>query len=137
MAENTPAAEDNQAAQANAQEATPTTPETQAKETPDIPESFRKELEDARREAARYRTERNELRQDTEAWRTQQEAEKSELQKAQEALNRRTDEGSSPLARGALGAVAAVGNAGGLIPADAGSTAGGRTSRPTTPAHPR
>ncbi|MDO5033074.1 hypothetical protein [Corynebacterium sp.] len=80
MAENTPAAEDKQAA-AGAQEESATTPEPQA---PEVPESFRKELETARREAARYRTERNELRKDAQAWRDQQEAEKTELEKAQQ-----------------------------------------------------
>lgn len=60
-------------------------PDTHADEQP-IPEPFRKELEEARREAARYRVERNELRADAEAWRNQQEAEKTELQKATERL---------------------------------------------------
>lgn len=56
-----------------------------------VPEHFRKELEEARREAARYRTERNELRADAESWRTQQEAEKTELQKATERLASQED----------------------------------------------
>lgn len=70
---------------------------TGAQEEPDntdaqpVPEHFRKELEEARREAARYRTERNELRADAESWRTQQEAEKTELQKATERLASQED----------------------------------------------
>lgn len=65
---------------------------TGAQEEPDtsdqqpIPDAFRKELEEARRQAARYRTERNELRADAENWRKQQDAEKTELQRAQERL---------------------------------------------------
>lgn len=65
-------------------------PDTHADEQP-IPEPFRKELEEARREAARYRVERNELRADAEAWRNQQEAEKTELQKATERLASQED----------------------------------------------
>lgn len=42
-------------------------------------------LREARKEAAKYRTERNEYRSDAEKFREQQEAEKTELQRAQEA----------------------------------------------------
>lgn len=57
-------------------------------------EDYKSALKRANSEAARYRTERNELRKDADAWRAQQEAEKSELQKLQEALQtKETEEG--------------------------------------------
>ncbi|GAB3946767.1 hypothetical protein [Corynebacterium tapiri] len=48
-------------------------------------EDLEKALAKARKEAARYRTERNDLRGDAEKYREAKEAEKSELEKAQEA----------------------------------------------------
>lgn len=66
---------------APAQEAAATNPEK-----PELtPEALQHELRKAREEAARYRVERNEYRTDAEKFREQQEAEKSELQRAQEA----------------------------------------------------
>lgn len=51
----------------------------------DIPvDVLRKQLADARKEAARYRNERNDLKDDAQAWRDKQEAEKSEIERLQE-----------------------------------------------------
>lgn len=64
-----------------AQEAADNTPEKQ-----DLsPEKLQQELRKAREEAARYRVERNELRGAAEKWNEHEEAQKSELQRAQEA----------------------------------------------------
>ena len=53
--------------------------------TDDIPvDVLRKQLADARKEAARYRNERNDLKDDAQAWRDKQEAEKSEIERLQE-----------------------------------------------------
>lgn len=54
--------------------------------TPRSTESYEQEIEKLRRENAKYRTERNEYRDDAEAFRKIQEAEKTELQRTQEAL---------------------------------------------------
>ncbi|MDO4928956.1 MAG: hypothetical protein Q3976_07860 [Corynebacterium sp.] len=51
------------------------------------PEDYEKEIAELRRESAKYRTQRNELQADAEAYRKQQEAEKTELQRAQESIN--------------------------------------------------
>lgn len=64
--------------------------DVQAQEAPSGEELTREQLEaaleKARREAAKYRVERNELRGDAEKFRELKEAEKSDLQKAEEAL---------------------------------------------------
>lgn len=49
-------------------------------------ESFLKEIADLRREAAKYRSERNALRDDAEKWHEHEEAQKTDLQKAEEQL---------------------------------------------------
>ena len=49
-------------------------------------ESYQQELEKLRKENAKYRTERNEYRADAEKFREMQDAEKTELQRTQEAL---------------------------------------------------
>lgn len=58
----------------------------------ETPRDYEAEIRKLREEAARYRTERNELREDAEQWRATQEAEKSELQRAQEAMAAREKE---------------------------------------------
>ncbi|MCQ9128170.1 hypothetical protein I6H48_00680 [Corynebacterium amycolatum] len=84
--------EENTATETSAEQVAHTgTQEEPGTDSQPVPEHFRKELEEARREAARYRTERNELRADAESWRTQQEAEKTELQKATERLASQED----------------------------------------------
>ncbi|WP_308608633.1 hypothetical protein [uncultured Corynebacterium sp.] len=84
--------EENTATETSAEQVAHTgTQEEPDTDSQPVPEHFRKELEEARREAARYRTERNELRADAESWRTQQEAEKTELQKATERLASQED----------------------------------------------
>lgn len=49
-------------------------------------ESYQRELEKLRKENAKYRTERNDFRADAEKYREIQDAEKTELQRTQEAL---------------------------------------------------
>lgn len=84
--------EENTATETSAEQVAHTgTQEEPDTDSQPVPEHFRKELEEARREAARYRTERNELRADAESWRTQQEAEKTELQKVTERLASQED----------------------------------------------
>lgn len=80
---------DAQAADTTADEATQAGPasETTAEEKPDLTlDDLKSELEKARKQAARYRTERNELRPMAEKAREAEEAGKSELQKAQERI---------------------------------------------------
>lgn len=86
MAENTTAtdstAEQGSEVTAQAQEAQGNN-DADSKPTLSVDE-MKKELEAARKEAAKYRVERNEYRTDAEKFREQQEAEKSDLQRIQE-----------------------------------------------------
>lgn len=52
-------------------------------------EDYQQALARVRKEAARYRVERNELREDAEKWREKQESEKTELQRLKEQLAER------------------------------------------------
>lgn len=85
MAEETTATNDghNEAAEVAQQDSTQEEGHSKPERTT---ESYQQELEKLRKENAKYRTERNEYRADAEKFREMQDAEKTELQRAQEAL---------------------------------------------------
>lgn len=85
MAEETTTTNDGHNEAAAVAQQDPTQEEGNSK-TERTTESYQKELEKLRKENAKYRTERNEYRADAEKFREMQDAEETELQRAQEAL---------------------------------------------------
>lgn len=92
MAEETATNNANSEGQESAENSTPKDESQASKEQKDKApnemtlETAQAQIDKLRKEAARYRNERNELKSDAEAWREKQESEKTEMQRLQERV---------------------------------------------------